>query len=376
MPRISISKLLILFIGIIAFTFVGYTHFQATKGSEVIASLAILWIFVPAPAVYITSQILTFKQRFFRGMIRTYLAISFAMAALVLGGVSWTGANNAMSAKCTSEELEEAGEITDYPSLATRAEAVTFPSVHEYMLTGFFVPGGDDLQERPNTSVNNPTIAIINGYGSCYQEALAHADMFATAGYSVLLFDLRFQGESGGDSVTGGYYERGDVLGAIAYLGARRDVDSQNIGVFGLSMGGSLAILAAAEVPEIKAVIAESPYKSLRTAVYESFYYFVKLPAYPFGPIAVWIIEQTEDARADDVVPLSEVEKIAPRPVFIIHGERDLVIGAHNSQSIFDAAKQPKELWLVPGSGHSEAIKTAEEEYFHRVIGFFDEYLR
>lgn len=376
MSRISIKKLLILSIGITVFTFVGYTHFQGTKGSEVISVLAILWLFVPAPAIYVISQITTLRRRRYKVMIRTYLTISFLMAALVLGGVSWMGASDAISAKCTAEELAESGEITDYPFLAARAEPVTFPSVHEYMLTGFFVTKTNGIQEQRTANGANPTVAIINGYGSCYQEALAHADLFAKAGYSVLLFDLRFQGNSGGESVTGGYYERGDVLGAIAYLKNRIDVDAHNIGLFGLSMGGSLAILAAADLPEIKAVIAESPYKSLRAAVYESFYYFVKLPAYPFGPIAVWIIEQSENARADAVVPLNEVGKIAPRPILIIHGANDLVIGPHNSQSIFDAAKQPKTLWIVPDSGHSEAIVTAEEEYVDRVIGFFDEHLR
>jgi len=376
MSRISTKKLLILLIGITAFTFVGYTHFQATKGSEVISALAILWLFVPAPTIYIISQIALRKRRRVRVMVRIYLAISFVMAALVLGGVSWMGASDAIAAKCTAEELAEAGEIRDYPFLATRAEPVTFPSIHEYLLTGFFISGTGGVQEQQNINEANPTVAIINGYGSCYQEALAHGELFAKAGYSVLLFDLRFQGESGGESVTGGYYERGDVLGAIAYLNERTDVDPQSIGLFGLSMGGSLAILAAADVPEIKAVIAESPYKSLRAAVYESFYYFVKLPAYPFGPIAVWIIERSENARADDVVPLNEVDKIAPRPILIIHGANDRVIGAHNSQSIFDAAKHPKELWIVPDSGHSEAIVTAEKEYINRVIGFFDEHLR
>jgi pimeloyl-ACP methyl ester carboxylesterase len=87
--------------------------------------------------------------------------------------------------------------------------------------------------------------------------------LFADEGYDVLLFDLRGHGESEDARVGFGWFERRDVLGAVRVVEAR-GIPPGRIGVFGASYGGSVALLAAAESPDIGAVAADSPFADAR----------------------------------------------------------------------------------------------------------------
>ena len=79
-------------------------------------------------------------------------------------------------------------------------------------------------------------------------------------GYNLLLFDLRGHGSSEGDQISGGYFERWDVLGAYDYLVEERGVTAGKVGLMGYSMGGVTSILAAVEEPGIAAIVADSPF--------------------------------------------------------------------------------------------------------------------
>jgi pimeloyl-ACP methyl ester carboxylesterase len=62
------------------------------------------------------------------------------------------------------------------------------------------------------------------------------------------------------------------------------------------------------------------------------------------------------DGRWDPVPvpPADAAAKIAPTPLLIVHGDRDEFFPADHAEQLFEAARQPKELWIVPGFGHAE----------------------
>jgi len=132
------------------------------------------------------------------------------LTVLVLLGVAWIGAERGIHpAQC-----EDLPQLSDYPDLEGWAQEVQFKSQDGTQLAGWFIPG-----ERQTS------VLLLHGYRCKREEMLPHADMLHRAGYTVFLFDFRSRGESEGDAVTLGYYERGDVLGAIDYLKTRPDVD-------------------------------------------------------------------------------------------------------------------------------------------------------
>ena len=71
------------------------------------------------------------------------------------------------------------------------------------------------------------------------------------------------------------------------------------------------------------------------------------------------------------VRPVDVIGSISPRPLLIIHGLNDQVVPPANSERNFARARQPKQLWLVPGAGHGKAHTAKKAEYEQRVVGFF-----
>jgi fermentation-respiration switch protein FrsA (DUF1100 family) len=67
--------------------------------------------------------------------------------------------------------------------------------------------------------------------------------------------------------------------------------------------------------------------------------------------------------------------RIAPTPVFFIYAVPGQGGEAELTESFYAAAREPKEIWLVPGAEHTGGIEAQPEEYERRVVGFFDDAL-
>ena len=360
MPLIAIMKRTIATLtGTAFFGVVAAIHGVTATAATSIIFLGALWLFTPAPLVFLGRM----WQRSSRyQMLSTwYLGISTVLSVLVLAGVGWIGAERGIHPSLN----DDLPVLEDYPQLEAALENVTFKSSDDTILAGWFIPG-----ESPTT------VILLHGFTDIRNKMLPHADFLHDAGYSVLLFDFRSRGESEGDAVTLGFHERGDVQGAVQYLKDRPDADGENVGVLGVSMGAATAIMAAAETPELKAVVSESAFKSVDSAIASSFEHYIDLPAFPFAPITVLIIEQLLGINTDQVVPEEYVGLISPRPVFIIHGQEDETIVPEDADALYAAATEPKEdLWFIPGAGHAEGVEITPEEYGTKVVDFFDRYL-
>ena len=64
--------------------------------------------------------------------------------------------------------------------------------------------------------------------------------------------------------------------------------------------------------------------------------------------------------------------RIAPRPVFFVYATPGQGGEAELNEVFYDAAREPKEIWDVPGASHTGGIEAEPEEYERRVVGFFD----
>jgi dipeptidyl aminopeptidase/acylaminoacyl peptidase len=221
-----------------------------------------------------------------------------------------------------------------------------------------------------------PAIIICHGVGANRSDFTDLAVHLSRRGYVVLAFDFRAHGASEGRRASLGYHEQKDVAAALAYLRSHPAVDSGRIGIYGFSMGGVAAILAASEVRAFSAVIADSAYTSLRDQFRHVIGGFYHLPSFPFLNLAVVAYEMYFRAGVGDVNPERVIAGLSPIPVFIIAGKGDELIPVENGQRLFNAAKEPKELWIIPVSGHGGTVAAAGREYGDRVGEFFDRYLQ
>jgi len=200
-----------------------------------------------------------------------------------------------------------------------------------------------------------------------------HARMLVRNGYGVLLLDPRGYGESEGYPNAYGWGSVEDIDAAVMWLQGRDDVEEGRIGGLGLSVGGEQMIETAGSNDGLRAVVSEGA--GLRSAresfVKEGPSLLQLLLQYPQDLVqtaAVWVL-------SGETPPPSLKEsaaRIAPRAVFFIYGEDGQEIEAMLNVPYHAAAGEPKEIWEVPGAGHTAGISARPEEYARRVIAFFD----
>lgn len=192
-------------------------------------------------------------------------------------------------------------------------------------------------------------------------------------GYSVLMFDLRGHGESDGDMMSAGYYEKRDLLGAVDYVKGR---GLEEIGVLGFSMGAVTALLATAENSDIDAVVADSSFADLKDIMEPEFAKRTSFPKFLL-PVLLFTVKIIYGVDFVAIKPVESVAEIAPRPVLFIHGELDGTVPIEHAYRLLQASQSPEsQLWVVPQAGHVKSYITHPQEYIDRIIAFFAGALR
>ncbi len=240
-------------------------------------------------------------------------------------------------------------------------EDISFETADGIKLRGWFIKG--------NVEGKLPTLIVCHGLGANKSDFTELAVELSMDGYNILLFDFRGHGESERKASTFGHLEQSDLLSALKYVRSRNDVDGEKIGVYGFSMGGAVAILTAAKTSDIKAVISDSSYTSLKEQGKRLFEVSF-LPSFLFFKPLVWMYEAFFRVDADEISPVSRIGEISPRGVMIIGGGADEQMPSSDAMRLFAAAKEPKELWLIPGAVHGGTVYMAGDEYKKRISGF------
>jgi hypothetical protein len=282
-----------------------------------------------------------------------------AIALATLTGVPLAGAWAISNRVLHPRPKEEDHTLADFD---LPAEDVGFASRDGTRLAGWFVPAA---------SSPAPGIVLAHGHGRSFAELLPHARFLQRAGFAVLMFDFRSRGRSEGDAVTMGLYERGDLQAAVDALASRREVDASRIGAFGMSMGGVVTLLVAAEDERLGAVVAESPYAEHEVIMTRALRHFYHLPSFPFAPLAKALVERRLGESLGHLQPLPVVRRISPRPLLFIADGNDAVVGPEEARRLFEAAAEPKDCWFIPGADHARGWQAAQEEYERRVVAFF-----
>ncbi len=188
--------------------------------------------------------------------------------------------------------------------------------------------------------------------------------------YSLFYFDFRNHGESGAGRASLSKDEIGDLEAALRHLRAVHPEQSVRIGLYGQSLGGSIGLWVAAHDPRVSAVAAESPFSEFNGAVTRHGKFFYHAPRL-FSRLTLWFVRRRLGFDPNDYAPLNSVHRIAPRPLFLLQGEKDKRTPPTEGRRLFERAGEPKTLWTVPGAGHGELAEVGGREYQDRVLGFF-----
>jgi len=192
-----------------------------------------------------------------------------------------------------------------------------------------------------------PGVVICHGAGSQKENHADFARLAAAAGWAALAFDARGHGASE-DGMSAEAID--DVIGMTRLLAATSGVDEERVAVRGSSMGGFLAIHAAAAAPEVAGVIAICPAgeehlsRGLRRGELE-------MRVDDETALEAWLLEH--DLR-------ESVERIGSRPLILLHAEGDDQIPSEWSSELYAHASEPRKLVLVPGGDHRSVQHDAE----------------
>ena len=300
-----------------------------------------------------------------------------------------------------------------YKSSTVSTEKVTFLNQYKMKVTGnLFLPQDMKESERyPAIIVGHPMGAVKE------QSANLYATKMAERGFITLSIDLSFWGESEGEprnAVLPELYAE-SFSAAVDYLGTHPSVNREHIGVIGICGSGSFAISAAKIDPRLKAIATISMYnmgtasrnglkhaltleqrkqiiaeaaeqryveflggetKYTGGTVHEltessspierEFYEFYRTERGEFTPEGATSLTTTHPTLTSNVkfmnfYPFADIETISPRPMLFIAGEN-----AHSrefSEDAYSKAAEPKELYIVPGTGHVDL--TIGQTLFH-----------
>ena len=177
-------------------------------------------------------------------------------------------------------------------------------------------------------------VVLIHGLNSSREVMRERIQVYHDAGFAVLAYDQRGQGDSNGHN-TAGQSEMVDAQRAVAFAATQPGVDAERIGVDGLSFGGMVTVLAAAGEPEIAAVVVESPASSALALAGGGWVgrLGLRLHGVDPGPLDATV------AAAD----------LTDRPVRVVVGQEE-----YTGTARAIAANAHGSLWIAPG-GHTEA---------------------
>ncbi|MDZ5471233.1 alpha/beta hydrolase [Bacillus sp. 31A1R] len=275
------------------------------------------------------------------------------------GGKSSVPANASVDEQREKEEVEKwLGEQT--------FETLEIESYDGLKLKGVFLN---------NQQSNGKAVILAHGYRGNGNDMPGITKFYQEQGYDVLRPHARGHGESEGDYIGYGWHERKDYLDWINLL--INEYKATDIYLHGFSMGGATVLMTSGEnLPkEVKGIINDSGYTSVHEELSHQLKYLYKLPAFPIMEVTSIVTKIRAGYSFGEASAIKQVKKNT-LPLFVIHGDQDRLVPLEMGIEIFEAATSEKELWIVPGVGHTEAYTYAKEEYQDRLMEFLNKNLQ
>jgi len=247
-------------------------------------------------------------------------------------------------------------------------ETVEFTTADGVRLKGWFIPYPGEECGR--------TIIFCHGWRSNRGEMLRDTWFLAEKGFNLFYFDFRASGESTGAVSSVGYLETRDFDAAYEFLKNNRPQAAESVGVFGTSMGGSVAVYAAAKYPELVCLLAENTFLSYNKVVANWSWRRLKTPYFPLVALTLFFVRRKLKADPEPYSPLYNAGKVKV-PALFINGDHDDLVSLPDAEALFGlCGSEKKQMWVIAGATHAKCAEVGGEVYRTKVSAFFDENLK
>jgi len=238
---------------------------------------------------------------------------------------------------------------------------VSFSSADGHsLLDGWWIPAEDSPK----------TVVLSHGYGTNREESWVPmydlAELLHGMSYNVLMFDYGFANRA--HAATGGVRESQQLIGAIRYA---RSMGSDDVVVWGFSMGAGTALQAALRSEKVDAMILDSTFLPDEETIYANIRRYLPLPKYPTVSLIRWFFPMMSGVGLDQVPSSQAQQTDYPFPIFLIHGTADDKAPESIAENVARAQTNAlSELWIVPDAIHEMIYRTHTEEYVGRTSAF------
>jgi hypothetical protein len=203
-----------------------------------------------------------------------------------------------------------------------------------------------------------PLIVFFHGNGEVAANYDSISPLFADIGTSLLVFDYRGYGWSGGTPLGSKLLPDAESIAAALpdLIKGHNLAEDIPLGLMGRSLGGAPAIHLAYTFPnQFKGLILEST--------------FAHLPSL----LSVMGVPEMLANRLPDPFGIAQKMPQIHLPLLVIHGERDELISVENGQKNYDVSPvEDKTLVRIPGAGHNDILMIGMELYFEAIKQFID----
>lgn len=260
---------------------------------------------------------------------------------------------------CTSIFFSPSKQLTRTPTdRGLVFEDVWFDTADGETLHGWFLPARGVETHPPHG-----TVMFLHGRNRNIASQIASVEWLPARGFSVFLFDYRGYGRSTGEPSLDGLLR--DIDAGWAALLARPDVDPSRVALFGQSLGGALAIHHLATSPfagYARALVTEGTFTSFRDVARD----FLEVRGVVDSTVSPWLSYLVDDRYR----PVESIAALRSIPLLIVHGENDRIVPLAHARALYEAARAPKELWIVPGSWHAGAFRGYRQDNQSRLARF------
>lgn len=214
------------------------------------------------------------------------------------------------------------------------------------------------------------TVILLHGIRSSKNHFLDLSTFLSKNGFNSIAVDLRAHGESEGQFCTFGVKEKKDIKSLIDYLTEKEKLN--NIGIWGQSLGGAVALQALGYDKRLKFGIIESTFTDYKTIVND---YFDLHAGFSYTPLSNYLSNRASSIAgfdSDDAKPMKYCEKIS-QPILMVHGNKDERIDISYGRTNFSKLKSSsKEFMEIKGANHLNVWKVGGDTYFKKIIDFLN----
>jgi fermentation-respiration switch protein FrsA (DUF1100 family) len=140
-----------------------------------------------------------------------------------------------------------------------------------------------------------------------------------------------------------------DARAAYDYARKTLGATPERVVIYGHSLGSAIAVELASEIKP-RALLLEAPFTSARAMAAR-----LGVP----GIIPLW--RAISRVHYDTRTGVADLDV----PVWVVHGERDMVTPVHMGREVFQAARRKGDLLILEGVGHNDVVETGAERYWN-----------